>query len=183
MKLKTYILTVSRYYPSTHPRKGQETHFVGKIGKVLLGYLEEKYGRHAIGGIIDLYNFDGGWKLDPKYHTMRANYGLWEKRIKEVQEGKAVLSLRYWEGRPYNSNQVEFAQLHKGSGVGVQKLEFEDEEFENPVIIGPLHDFFLNNIELLANNDGLSLNDFKAWFKGYNISQPMAIIHFTPFRY
>ena len=37
--------------------------------------------------------------------------------------------------------------------------------------------------EQLAKNDGLSLEEFKEWFKGYDLSQPMAIIHFTRFRY
>ena len=37
--------------------------------------------------------------------------------------------------------------------------------------------------EELAKNDGLSLEDFTAWFKGYDLSETMAIIHFTPFRY
>ncbi len=35
----------------------------------------------------------------------------------------------------------------------------------------------------LARNDGLSLEDWEAWFKDYDLSKPMAIIHFTPFRY
>lgn len=35
----------------------------------------------------------------------------------------------------------------------------------------------------LANNDGLSLNDWLYWFKDYNYKEPMAIIHFTKFRY
>jgi hypothetical protein len=35
----------------------------------------------------------------------------------------------------------------------------------------------------LSKNDGLSLPDFKAWFKNYDLSEPMAIIHFTKFRY
>ena len=36
---------------------------------------------------------------------------------------------------------------------------------------------------IIANNDGLSLDDWKEWFKGYDLSQSMAIIHFTKFRY
>ena len=43
---------------------------------------------------------------DEKIHTIRANYPLWEKRIKEVQFGEAVLSLRYWSDKPYKSEQV-----------------------------------------------------------------------------
>jgi hypothetical protein len=39
------------------------------------------------------------------------------------------------------------------------------------------------NIDKLSKNDGLSLPDFKAWFMGYDLNEPMAIIHFTTFRY
>ena len=35
----------------------------------------------------------------------------------------------------------------------------------------------------LAKNDGLTLPDFKEWFYKYDLSTPMAIIHFTKFRY
>lgn len=37
--------------------------------------------------------------------------------------------------------------------------------------------------EILANNDGLSKEDWQEWFRGYDLSKPMAIIHFTKFRY
>ena len=35
----------------------------------------------------------------------------------------------------------------------------------------------------LAANDGLSTNDWLDWFKNYDLTKPMAIIHFTKFRY
>jgi hypothetical protein len=38
-------------------------------------------------------------------------------------------------------------------------------------------------LDYLAKNDGLSLDDFKEWFKGYDLSKPLALIHFTKFRY
>jgi hypothetical protein len=38
-------------------------------------------------------------------------------------------------------------------------------------------------ISELAKNDGLSENDFCEWFRKYDLSKPMAIIHFTNFRY
>ena len=41
------------------------------------------------------------------------------------------------------------------------------------------------NIFMLAENDGLTFADWKAWFSNpkYDLSEPMAIIHFTKFRY
>jgi hypothetical protein len=45
-----------------------------------------------------------------------------------------------------------------------------------------LSKYFLSLLQL-ANSDGLSLRDFEAWFKGYDTSKSLAIIHFTNFRY
>jgi hypothetical protein len=136
--MKTHVLTVSRYFPATHKRKGDKTKFVDAI----------YFGN--------------------KKHTIRSNFPLWEKRIKEVQEGKAILSLRYWSGKPYNSKQVEFAQLDKDSGVGIQKANL----------------FLLTHkYENVHRNDGLSEDDFLEWFKKTPFDQKLAIIHFTNFRY
>ena len=41
------------------------------------------------------------------------------------------------------------------------------------------NDFFYT----LSKNDGVSFIDWLEWFKGYNFNRPLAIIHFTPFRY
>lgn len=35
----------------------------------------------------------------------------------------------------------------------------------------------------IARNDGLSEEDLKAWFSKVEPHKPMALIHFTPFRY
>jgi hypothetical protein len=126
-----------------------------------------------------------------KIHTCRGNYELWKKRIDEVHAGRAELSLRYWSGSPYNSKkdgskQIEFARLGKNDGIGIQLLMLS-----YTMILGALKN---NDVALtsthgglslsdVAKNDGLSLQDFKDYFKGYDLSEPLAIIHFTKFRY
>lgn len=57
-KKKTYILMLSEFFPKTHNKAGMPTEFKEKV-------LNKK-----------------------KIHTIRANFPLWEKRIKEVQEGR-----------------------------------------------------------------------------------------------
>lgn len=151
-KLKTYVLTVSREFPSYHPAKGKPTNFPTNI---LLGV---------------------------KIHTIRANYELWKKRINEVNAGKAVLSIRYWDGKPYKDKQREFYQLDKDSGLGVQRLDGMCFVNHTAFIDETDVDFIPATLEQLANNDGLSLQQFKDWFRKPN-SEPMAIIHFTDFRY
>jgi hypothetical protein len=148
--MKTYVVTVSKFFPGFHPKKGEETGFVEKI---LSG---------------------------EKIHTIRGNLELWEKRIAEVQEGKAVLSLRYWSGKPYRSPQVEFKQLTSVDGVGIQEIEFYREICTNTLV-----DYFSENYSKIAQNDGLGRGDYVDWFASgkYDLSKPMAIIQFTKFRY
>lgn len=41
-----------------------------------------------------------------KIHTIREDAkGLWQKRCKEINEGKKYISIREWTGRPYKSEQ------------------------------------------------------------------------------
>ena len=174
-KIKRYRLSVSRFFPSTHPRKGQPTYFVEKIQFALpsVEHIDLR-GKDSVFISVDL------WK---KLHTIRGNYDLWSMRMENVQAGRAVIELFYWEGKPYNSKQVVFAVLDKDLGCGIQKLNFVCHKSVGVDI--PIVELVKGMIktEELAVNDGLSLEDFKAWFKGYDLSDPMAIIQFTKFRY
>ena len=156
--MKTYVITLSRHFLANHKRAGEETHFKEKF---LLGQ-----------GLID-YDTPSLAKI----HTIRANYPLWEKRIKEVQEGNAVLSVRQWTGKPYRSKQIEIARLTAANGVGIQKLEIFD--LMRPAKV----DGRLVDLMDLANNDGLSFSDWYHWFRLADVIKPMVIIHFTKFRY
>lgn len=112
-----------------------------------------------------------------KIHTIRANYELWSKRIAEVKAGRAVLSVRQWTGKPYANPQEEIARLTAEDGIGLQKLEIFD--LMRPAKV----DGRLVDLTDLAHNDGLSFSDWYDWFRGYDIKKPMAIVHFTKFRY
>ena len=109
-----------------------------------------------------------------KKHTIRKNYPLWKSRVDEINAGRAVLSVRYWSGLPYRSRQFECLEF---SRVGIQKIQYERDSFFIDDLDSPL------KIEDLAKNDGLSLEDFRDWFKPMP-TEPMAILHFTDdFRY
>lgn len=149
-KIKTYVITLSKTFMKGHPKAGQPTSFREK-------FLKGK-----------------------KIHTIRGNYELWAKRIKEVQEGKAIISVRDWSEKAYRSPQVIIKDLTANDGVGCQKLTFEDCRFEAQLVDG---NYCYTVLETPAKNDGLSFDDFKAWFKSYTLSEPMAIIQFTGFRY
>lgn len=142
---KIYVLTVSNYFPSYHVKAGQPT------------------------GFVDAIYFGN------KIHTIRANYELWRKRAEQINSGKAILSLRYWSGKPYRSRQVEFMRLEK---IGLEMLTTVD-RFLN-INCRPIEK---QTIIQLADNDGLSTSDFYIWFSKYDLTTPLAIIHFTDFRY
>ena len=151
--MKTYVITLSKCFLANHKRAGEETHFKEK--------------------------FLNGEKI----HTIRANYPLWEKRIKEVQEGRAVLSIRQWTGKPYGSKQIEIAILTAKDGIGVQKLIFVGNDIILPLVEYGGNKFRSMDRYRLASNDGLSFKNWVDWFRGYDLSKPLAIIHFTKFRY
>lgn len=146
--MKTYVLTVSKEFPKTHKRSGESTNFVQEITNLFT-------------------------PKNTKVHTIRANYELWHKRAEKINSGEAILSIRYWIGKPYQTKQVEICRLER---IGIQKLEHPDYFLYAP-IDGKKIDW-----EYVAKNDGLSFEDFCEWFKNAG-SEPMAIIHFTDFRY
>ena len=183
-KIKRYRLGVSRNFPTTHARKGEQTWFIQAILNELNNHKET---------LITCY--DENYKetniliSHRKLHTCRANYELWVKRMAEVLAGRAVIELFYWSGKPYNSKQVVFATLDKYSGCGVQRVYFAINTLELPFIDNFEEKQSLTDVQgihilnQLAKNDGLLLDDFSAWFKNYDLSMPKAIIQFTNFRY
>lgn len=175
--MKTYYLTLSQTFPAKHPRKGEPTDFRTKL-------LSARYRQE--GGTLYTAS-DGKCKL----HTIRANYPFWAKRFEKINAGEAVLSVRQWSGKPYRSKMIEIARLTKEDGIGIQKLKFASDRdgqqcWWNFSIDGRYchydtkADYVPNE---LAENDGLSYKDWQDWFRNYDLSQPLAIIHFTNFRY
>lgn len=164
-KIKTYVLTLSTAFPVGHSRAGSPTYFKEKVtAKEFPVIIEHRHGHSTI---------INGRKL----HTIRANYPLWEARFTEIQRGEAVLSIRQWSGAPYRSKQVEIARLSSEDGIGIQLLKLAD--LTNPTCINGRQ----VDLPSLAFNDGLNYGDWQEWFKGYDLSQPLAIIHFTKYRY
>lgn len=142
--MKTYVITLSKKFPKGHIREGEPTGFKEKL-------LSGK-----------------------KIHTIRSNYPLWEKRIKEIQNGEACLSVRQWEDKPYRSKQVEIARFTKEDGIGI--------EF---VVIQPIGqmEYTLKAFPELDSHDGLDREDWLSWFEQAPRAKALPIIHFTPFRY
>ncbi len=167
--MKTYVITLSKNFLSTHPKAGQPTGFEDAI------------------------------KKRRKIHTIRCNFPFWEKRIREIQKGEATLSIRQWTGKPYRSKQREIAQLTAKDGIGIQRIVLSRSEWEENdnrrhfcfwATIGSKE----TELDNIAINDGFSETlDFITWFEPGMEKQPKdaegwvhleaAIIHFTKFRY
>lgn len=176
---------VSRVFPKSHPRSGQLTNFVPKILSVCGS--DVPYTAAGQNLILDQKAYYSNYcfeqRFDPKRHTIRGNYDLWAKRAEKINRGEAVLSLRHWSGEPYKSKQVEFMQLEK---IGVEKVKitnWRSPEWEQEKRLWKT--CIVDRVKpvtpaTIAKNDGLSIEDFHAWFpKDFD----GVIIHFTPMLY
>lgn len=161
--MKTYYLTLSPKFPSTHARAGKETEFEAAFNAGQDTPKGDTFAKYR------------------KLHTIRANYDFWAKRFEKIAAGEACLSIRQWVGKPYGkgSTQREIARLTREDGIGIQKL----------TIIGcaTIHPKYVDGhsvtCKTLANNDGLDEADWRNWFERYDLTEPLAVIQFTKFRY
>jgi hypothetical protein len=69
------------------------------------------------------------------------------------------------------------------SGIGIQRLTFDkDRDGCRSLNFFDVNGRYPEPVTL-ANNDGLSLDDFHDWLRSYGLSDTMIIIHLTKFRY
>lgn len=147
---------LSREFPKTHPKAGEPTDFNIYIEK----------------GI--------------KKHTFRENAELWEHRAEEINSGRAILSVRQWSGKPYErgSHQIEIAR-HTKLGIQRVKISFFA-PFDKCISVkqdnGDIHYPLIFEV---AQNDGLSPDDFLCWFHSDNKNKFYhgVILHFSDLRY
>lgn len=151
------VITFSKTFPGYHPRAGEPTYFVEKF----LKSIGKEYHTlpNTVQDIVDAYIMDS---CLPKPHTIRLGQrfsaGDW-------------FSPRVWEGIPYKSKQIiiepdtqvaktfEFEVKSEGdyTFIGIDEWAFYEEN----------SNFITQReaLETLAQNDGLTVADFKAWFK------------------
>lgn len=159
--IKTHILTFAKHFMKGHPKEGEPTGFATKI-----------VNGTSINDIFHIAN------PARKIHTIRSNYDYWLPRIQNVRHKEAYLSCRYWEGKPYQSKQYEFVKIFGND---------KNKPSTQSIYIGEDWSLFVDKsyrttIDELAKNDGLSIEDFKCWFKD-KLPFSGIIIHFTDFRY
>lgn len=156
------VITFSRFFPATHPRKGEPTYFVEKIWESLwqqdLISLSKMVELSANTGVAQLnMNNIRSNKFEPKNHTIRSS-NRWKVGDK--------FSPRVWSDKPYNSKMITIApdiEIKKVWDILIfnvnGSLSFSINGKEQPSTI----------IGQLSKNDGLSLYDFSNWFNKTNI--------------
>ena len=123
---------------------------------------------------------EGLIQLEDKVSDILPEFTMKDKRYKDIASGKKYLSVREWTGRPYNSEQREFARYEK---IGLQHITMtygSDDTIPKVWV-----DNKKVSINEVAKNDGLSVEDFVEWFFGNNKENVFegVVIHFTSFRY
>lgn len=160
------VRTLSRTFMSTHPRKGQDTHFVEKVLTSLgIDYTSHDYFILLLSlnpklSEIQIHNFYQSLSINvlPKHHTIRGG--------NHFAQGDKI-SLRVWSAKPYNSKQIIIAP-----DIEVKKVWI----FE----VTPLDGIQMPQVKAtttvadIAKNDGLELRDFYDWFqiKGHKCKKP-----------
>lgn len=185
MKLKTFPIMISKHFMRDHPRAGEDTQFREKIELAVAGKRKIVVSTWLDKNKLTRTRAELSEETG-KIHTIRDNYEYWARIASEVNAGRGVLSLRQWTGSPYNyqrdgSKPKEFLQLTK---MGVQRFGYEHHQpaaFIDGGCKKELEFHFSQRIQIIATNDGLSLDDWHGWFQ--KDMSDAAIIHFTDFRY
>lgn len=164
------VRTFNRYFPKGHPKEGQPTFFVEKIWKNyhdkhngdvrdLLWYNEQYDNLFGVEAIKNVHQYNA------KKHTIRQG--------KHFKDGD-FFSPRIWTGKPYASKQIEIMPITEIIRVYDFKIEVDKDYICVLIDNYPFYEENANMVtqvealEMLAQNDGLSLQDFKDWFKWGN---------------
>jgi hypothetical protein len=141
----------SLVFPSYHPSAGKPTYFVEKIKLCLakMGYPVDTTGTDESNLLKGQENEN---LLRPKLHTIRRG-NRWKKGD--------MFSPRFWSGPPYRSKPIRFAHDLRLEHVWEIMILPAGEVF----IDGRQYGFYgTPEIDRLAENDGLTMQEFKHWF-------------------
>ncbi len=163
------VITLSRKFPSYHPRAGEFTYFVEKFHwwfftcdwcedasvSDMLHIINPHLPEKMIDDFIDSLDTEGNYEGVEKHHTIRAGH--------RFKEGDSA-SIRTWSGKPYASKQIILAPdivIPKISDFKISGGAFLINEKTYEGETEGDHEL----LETIALNDGLTKSDFLAWFK------------------
>jgi hypothetical protein len=157
-------LMFSKVFPKGHPKAGQKTRFVELLWVGILRESPEmKETMHQYLDKYDKVYWDIKYieftllkDLPSKIHTIRGGFSRHEGQI---------ISPRIWIDKPYHSKTLTFAPdmaIKHIEEISIRETSIDD----NP--LGELLSMVVNfptEMQIIAQNDGLSLQDFKDWFR------------------
>lgn len=155
------VIIFSREYPAYHPKKKQPTWFVEKLLKSFDSeeLIKKIFDHKSEFKGISYAEYE---KAEPKHHTVRLG--------RNWKAGQ-YFSPRVWSGKPYYDPTITIGSdtlithtydltIYKEPQY-VSKVKTKSHiEFKS---IGDFQWLFDDHLEIIAKNDGLSLQDFKDW--------------------
>jgi hypothetical protein len=150
------VRTISRKFLKGHPREGEDTFFVERFLAAMNVKINDEYY-----DLLKVLNKDVDAQILHNFFYS-LNQDVFRKKIHTIRSGnhfKAgdIVSIRCWSDKPYNSPQI--------------KIWFDTAVIAVSTFRKTGNNFFVSEFKLqergrllLASNDGLSYNDFLAWF-------------------
>lgn len=162
------VITFSRVFPAYHPKAGQPTWFPEKIWGCLFNQCIE------LAGFIrdpEIFMRNNQFNRTPKLHTIRSGNSRKEGDWFKPKIWGDDVNPKSQRRGPYHSKQIQFApeikikriyDIEVKSAGGHAAIYVDGWAFYQE---GEDYVMGVKNIEALAKNDGLSVEDLKAWFK------------------
>jgi len=183
-------MSISEYFPKTHKRAGEPTNFVMQISNVFYGSFPAKLHTmrqnyslwkkridEVIAGDAILVLFS--WSGKP-YNSSHHNRFVFGKNTEEIRR------FVYEYYKPHSIDTDCQIILKDNVEIGVQRFELiPDKDGAVSLEWHKIDNHIRKEVEwqFIANNDGLSSDNWREWFKNYDLTKPMAIIQLTKFRY
>lgn len=143
---------------SGHPRAGQDTHFVEKfLNAMNVDYTNANY--------LELLNtLNPDYNCNDFFHSLKEN--VFTSKYHTCRGGNHfktgdLISIRVWSGAAYKSKQIKLLPDIAVTNTYDLYMNKKCQAYINRKTVA--------DITLLANNDGLSVQDFKDWFNSKKI--------------
>ena len=156
------VIIFSRQFLKGHPREGDQTYFIQKFWTSIKVPLPVSIHADQLEDEVRLL-MNG--EFFPKHHTLRAG-NRWKPGN--------IFSPRIWGGKPYRSKQIILADDVEIKKVWNVRIYKSITPSELPVVaIDNGVGFYIVQphriVKEIAKNDGLSIEDFKAWFESEEV--------------
>lgn len=165
------VITFSQLFPASHAHAGVPTWFVERIWHGLRGqfdsemmhaYLDEQDKKLWEINRISWLALKG---IAPKIHTIRAGHS---RKVGDV------FAPRIWSGKPYASKQVQFAP-----DLTMRHIVNFERTADRRILLNETDCTF--HATTIADNDGLTLDEFWAWFDKPFIGQVLIWAEENPY--